>query len=224
MPVSFLSPSRPGQRLRWRVVPLLGLLGCLALGSQAWAEANLRSSFPGRRVGGGTRGECSARLVANLVPQSNVFAPGASGWLGILQGPSGNPNPLLVVFRPTNGAGVVEPGTPILLSREIGASTASLVLLKAPGLQGPTQWESSYRCGAGSTDPDPLSFVSPASPPAVTLLVKAAEPADQQIQTLLVHLKDHCGGTVAKEQIAKGFALDEVMGSEWPAQLPIRCL
>ena len=79
---------------------MLGVFGCMAIASQALAETNLRSSFPGRRVGGGTRGECTARLVAHLVPKSNVFAPGSSGLIAILQGPSANLNPLIVAFKP----------------------------------------------------------------------------------------------------------------------------
>ena len=33
---------------------------------------NIGLAFPGRRVGGGTRGECSARKIMHLVPESNI--------------------------------------------------------------------------------------------------------------------------------------------------------
>ena len=208
-----------------RILPLLvGLLACWAIASPAWAEANLRSSFPGRRVGGGTRGECTARLVANLVPKSHVYAPGASGLIGILQGPSANLHPLILTFKPATAAGVVEPGTSLLASREIAAAPVGLVLVKAPSLRGATQWETSYRCEGGRADPDPLSFVSAGAPPAVSLLVPSAEPVDRLFQAELAQLKAHCGGTIAREQIAKAFALEEVLGQDWPAQLPVRCL
>ncbi len=215
-----LPPQAPA---RW--LPLvLGLLGCFAMASQALAEGNSRSSFPGRRVGGGTRGECTARLVANLVPKSDVYAPGASGLIGILQGPSANLHPLIVAFKSANAAGVVEPGASVLASREIAAAPVGLVLLKAPSLRGATQWETSYRCEGGSADPDPLSFVSAGAPPAVSLLVPSTEPVDRLFQAELLQLKAHCGGTIAKEQIAKVFALEELLASDWPAQLPVRCL
>ena len=56
------------------------------------AQANPRSTFPGRRVGGGTRGECSsARTLVHLVPATSVYAPGASGLVGLVQGPSDSP-------------------------------------------------------------------------------------------------------------------------------------
>ena len=208
-----------------RLLPLaMGLLGCFAMASQALAEVNSRSSFPGRRVGGGTRGECTARLVANLVPKSHVYAPGASGLIGILQGPSANLHPLILTFKPATAAGVVEPGTSLLASREIAAAPVGLVLVKAPSLRGATQWETSYRCEGGRADPDPLSFVSAGAPPAVSLLVLSAEPVDRLFQAELAQLKAHCGGTIAREQIAKAFALEEVLGQDWPAQLPVRCL
>ena len=53
------------------------LLCVLILGAVLPTAANpqLRSSFPGRRIGGGTRGECTARLLVHLVPKNSVFAP-----------------------------------------------------------------------------------------------------------------------------------------------------
>jgi hypothetical protein len=98
-----------------------------------------------------------------------------------------------------------------------------LVLLKAPSLAGAVQWESSYRCGGRLADADSLNFVSAGAPPALSLLVKTAEPVDRLIQAELALWKPRCGGTIAREQVAKIFALDEVLGTDWPAQLPLRC-
>ena len=215
-----LFPQKPARRL----APVLAVVGWLAMASPALADVNLRSSFPGRRVGGGTRGECTARLVANLVPKSNVFAPGSSGLVAILQGPSANLSPLIVAFKPANSTGVVQPGASLLESRELPPAPVGLVLLKAPSSAGVVQWESSYRCGGGVADTDPLNFVSAGAPPAVSLLVKAAEPVDRLIQAELAQWKTQCGGTIAREQVAKTFGLDELLGPDWPAQLPLRCL
>ena len=215
-----LFPQKPA---RW-LAPVLAVVGWLAMASPALADVNLRSSFPGRRVGGGTRGECTARLVANLVPKSNVFAPGSSGLVAILQGPSANLSPLIVAFKPANSTGVVQPGASLLESRELPPAPVGLVLLKAPSSAGVVQWESSYRCGGGVADTDPLNFVSAGAPPAVSLLVKAAEPVDRLIQAELAQWKTQCGGTIAREQVAKTFGLDELLGTDWPAQLPLRCL
>ena len=223
--IARLSPPAlvPQTPARW-LPPVLAVVGWLAIASQALADVNLRSSFPGRRVGGGTRGEFTARLVAHLVPKSNVFAPGASGLVAILQGPSANFSPLIVAFKPANSTGVVQPGASPLESRELPPAPVGLVLLKAPSSAGVVQWESSYRCGGGVADADPLNFVSAGAPPAVSLLVKAAEPVDRLIQAELAQWKTHCGGTIAREQVAKTFGLDEVLGTDWPAQFPLRCL
>ena len=224
-PIARLAPPAlfPQTPARW-LAPVLAVVGWLAMASPALADVNLRSSFPGRRVGGGTRGECTARLVAHLVPKSNVFAPGSSGLVAILQGPSANLSPLLVAFKPANSTGVVQPGASLLESRELPPAPVGLVLLKAPASGAGVQWESSYRCGGGVADTDPLNFVSAGAPPAVSLLVKAAEPVDRLIQAVLAQWKTQCGGTIAREQVAKTFGLDEVLGPDWPAQLPLRCL
>jgi hypothetical protein len=214
------------RRFRWRFLRLplvVMVLGCLTIGSQAWAEGNLRNSFPGRRVGGGTRGECTARLVANLVPQSNVYAPGSSGLIAILQGPSANLHPLVVAFKAANASGVVEPGTALLEKREIAAAPAGLVLLHVPSFKGNVQWESSYRCEGVGVDPDPLNFVSAGAPPALSLLVTTADAGDRSVQSQLLQLKGHCGASVGREQIAKAFALDDLLANGWPAQLPVVC-
>ena len=210
---------------RWRRPHwLLLMVGFLAIGSESLAQVNLRGSFPGRRVGGGTRGECTARLVANLVPPSNVFAPGSTGLIAILQGPSANLHPLSISFKAANASGAVEPATKALLSRELAPTPTGIVLLKAPPLSGNTLWESSYRCDGGSGDADPLGFISAGAPPSVSLLVKTSEPVDKDMQLKLAQLNKHCGGTMAKQQIAKDFGIDELLSSDWPDLIPVRCL
>ena len=82
-----------------RVAPLLIGLAVAAQASAALAQPNLRSTFPGRRVGGATRGECTARVLAHLVPGSSVFAPGAGGLIGLMEGPTANPRPVAISFR-----------------------------------------------------------------------------------------------------------------------------
>ena len=92
-----------------------------SLPSPAFAQANLRSTFPGRRVGGGTRGECSARTLVHLVPDSSVFAPGASGDLALVQGPTANPVSLTMTFKPEAGGAST--------SQTLPASSAGVTLI-----------------------------------------------------------------------------------------------
>lgn len=203
------------------------LLMALALGleaSAALAQPNLRSTFPGRRVGGGTRGECTARVLAHLVPASSVFAPGSSGLVALLEGPTANPRPITVAFRQANAAGSSDSAKGLQLTRELPASGAGVTLLQLP-LKGATVWESSYRCDEeASGSADPLAFVSSAAPPAVSLLLLDTTSADASLQAKLAELKASCGRSVSRDQLAKSFDLTDVTGSDWPAQLPVRCV
>lgn len=185
----------------------------------ARAQTDLRSTFPGRRVGGGTRGECNARLIVHLVPASSVFAPGQPGLLGVLEGPAANPRPLELRFRPQQGEGPTQ-------ERLLAAGGPALVLLPTPALAGATVWESSYRCdeqiGAG-TSADPLQFVESTSPPALSLLVVDAVPADTKLQAQLKQLRGRCGATISRQELASAFALSDLIDTSWPDQLPVRC-
>ena len=55
-----------------RAIPLLVLMALALTGPAALGQQDSRNSFPGRRVGGGTRGVCTARLVAHLTPANNI--------------------------------------------------------------------------------------------------------------------------------------------------------
>jgi hypothetical protein len=100
------------------------------------------------------------------------------------------------------------------------------VLLPTPALAGATVWESSYRCdeqiGAG-TSADPLQFVESTSPPALSLLVVDAVPADTKLQAQLKQLRGRCGATISRQELASAFALSDLIDTSWPDQLPVRC-
>ena len=188
----------------------------MLLAVDALAQVDLRSTFPGRRVGGATRGECSARLLAHLVPESSVYAPGTPVTLAVLEGPTAMPYPLLVSLRPQAGGAA--------FSRTLPASAAGVTLLQLKPLQAATVWESSYRCDEGQpVSADLLSFVSASSPPALSLLVADRTPADRTVEASLQSLRRHCGKSVPKQQLARDFGLDELKTADWPDQLPVRC-
>ena len=180
--------------------------------------SNNRSTFPGRRVGGGTRGECSGRILVHLVPENSVFAPGASGTLGLVQGPTANPFSLELSFQP-EGDG---PGT----TRTLPAAPASLTLISRAATTVPTIWESNFNCETGDgvdNLQDPLAFVQTTFPPVLSLLVPDAEPVDQPVQLALASLRAKCGGTVPSVQTLAKFGLADLVTDEWPQQLPVRC-
>ena len=90
------------------------LLGILCVGS--WmsepVQAAPRHSFPGRRIGGGTRGECAARQIVHLVPESSVFAPGSPALIGWLEGPR-RPTALELALRTAATDGSVDGAQPL---------------------------------------------------------------------------------------------------------------
>lgn len=213
--------------------PLLGAVPCLALvalagfATEAMAQSSLRNTFPGRRIGGGTRGECTARVLAHLVPATSVFAPGANRTLGVLEGPSAAPVPLLVEFRPLSGAGTIEGARAAGQRRTLPAAGAGVTLFNLPALKTPTVWESSYRCGGNeptSASSDPLNFVATEAPPALSLLVVDGTKDDAATRASLEKLRGSCGASVAKSDVAAGFGLADVVTTEWPARIPVRCL
>lgn len=199
------------------------VLPVIALPQISLAQPNLRASFPGRRIGGGTRGECSARFLANLVPASSVFSPGAGQLIGLLEGPTASPQPLKISFAPYRPDAAPVSSGPGVSQRLLPASPASLVLISAPAIKAPTSWESTYRCPEGAAAGE-LDFVQSASPPAVSLLLPQPEAVDQPIQAALQKLHKACGRSLPLAEIAAAFKLTDSLGSGWPEQLPVRCL
>ena len=216
-----LAPNCSQHRRTAAVAAGLLALTPLLLPLASEAQQNLRNSFPGRRLGGGTRGECSARLLANLVPSNSVFAPGKDATIGLLEGPTAQPRPLQLSFRPASGNADTTPTT-----RDLPASPVGLVLLRVPAVTQPTIWESGYRCDQSATagsGTDGLSFVETASPPAVSLLLKDQQSDDRSVAAALQQLRSQCGKTVSTQTVAKTFGLSDAITPEWPQQLPVRC-
>ena len=60
---------------------------------------NIGLAFPGRRVGGGTRGECSARKIMHLVPESNIAFQNELGHFALIIGPSNDPKDININFK-----------------------------------------------------------------------------------------------------------------------------
>ena len=216
----FCPATRPGGWLRSGLVALL-LLAC---GTPTVAQENLRSSFPGRRIGGATRGECSSRLIVHLVPPTSVLAPASAG-PGLLQGPSANPSPLAIELRPLGRGGQPDRNLKPLLQRTLPPLPIGVTLLSLAAVSTPTVWESSYICGTppAAASGDPLSFVEAVSPPALSLLIANGTAEDGRIQAALRDLRQACGGTVATADLVRRFDLSDVVQSDWPARLPVRC-
>lgn len=233
-PMPFLTRARihgkeTSLRSRFSVfaAALLALVPFAALESPgAQAQTDLRKSFPGRRVGGGTRGDCSSRLLAHLVPSSSVFAPGKARYLGLLEGPSASPSPLEITFRPLSDRGTADGSMTSGQRRVLPASGPGITLISLPSVKVPTVWESSYLCPGAAAVPsptDPLSFVAAESPPALSLLVTEASREDGAVQASLAKLQRSCGATVPREEVGTAFGLSDLITAQWPERIPVRC-
>lgn len=206
---------------RFKLQAVLGSAAAAVLASSCFGgitevSANPRSTFPGRRVGGGTRGECSARTLVHLVPETSLYAPDTAGLVGLVQGPSDSPVSLQVSLKPEDGSAAS--------TRTLAAAPASIVLFDVQAKR-PAVWESSFNCGSGEggDSSDPMAFVQSTAPPALSLLVMDAESTDQSLQALLSALRSKCGTSVSAAEIMTKFGLADVVTEVWPKQLPVRC-
>ena len=210
-------------------VPIAALssifLGILCVGS--WLpealQAAPRNAFPGRRIGGGTRGECAARPIVHLVPPSSVYAMGTTALIGWLEGPSSNPQPLQVTLRVAAADGSADAGAAPVVQKQVPAAANRLVLLSIPREPRPLLWESSYRCGTEDGG-DEFGFITATAPPALSLLVQQDGQKDQQLQQQLASLKASCGATMPLAPLKAVLQLgDDVIDASWPQTLTVAC-
>ena len=186
-------------------------------------QAAPRNTFPGRRIGGGTRGDCANRPVVHLVPSSNVFSLGSSNLIAVLEGPSVNPMPLEVILRPASDDELPTPGVSPLLQRSLGAAVNRLVILRVPAASGPLLWESSYQCGQDE-GADEFGFITVSAPPALTLLLPGADSEAESFQQQLVSFQAACGNATAVAPLRQAFDFgDEVIDGSWPQDVTVQC-
>ena len=189
---------------------LFALCATALLPSLGFAQTtDTRSQFPGRRVGGGTRGECTSRLVAHLVPPANIqeVAKGKPATIAILEGPAAQTYPLLINLQG-------------LRSYQLEPMAAGVRLITLPPVTAETRWESSFLCpGAVGVAGDPLGFITTASPPALSLIRPGQGVGSG---TLLNRLAASCGSSIPTTEISK-FLGDDPLPGNWPEQLPVRC-
>ena len=185
---------------------------------------NIRAAFPGRRVGGGTRGECSARSLVHLVPVSSTYSPGESGLIALLQGPSNSPVPVDISIKPylENDK---EKKNFQHFHKQLIASDLVIVLLNSPISNEPLIWESSFKCNDDSTDlsSDPFGFIQESSPPAVSLILPTPNSIDINFSNNLKWLSESCETKVPANEVSKRFKVNDLITSEWPKDIPVVC-
>ena len=192
----------------------------LGLAAATVAE-DLRSQFPGRRVGGGTRGECSARFLAHVATTNSTYSPGESGLLAIIQGPSNNHRPITTKF------GNYSVNKEILYNYELVLNhpNASLFIFKIPKIVVETSWSSNYKCSDENTNNfGILDFVEEYSPPALSLLLKKDSIEDLPIQKSILKYSKKCDEKAQTEEIFNEFKLgNNIDKKNWPMDLDIIC-
>jgi hypothetical protein len=209
---SFLLKGR-SFRLIWAV---FSLVGCVLLADLP-VSADPRSTFPGRRVSAGTRGECMSRVLAHLVPESSVMALSPSRDVAFVLGPSANPVATTVSFKPAAGGQG--------MNRTFKAEPVGINLLTLDAIEAPIVWQSVFDCASMDSTGSGQSFdiVQTSSPPAISLLLVEKMHSDQALHQLVDKLKTRCGKTVPTRQLLASFGLDDLITPQWPDQLPVRC-
>jgi hypothetical protein len=186
---------------------------------------SLRSTFPGRRVGGGTRGECASRLIIHLVPKSSRYSVPAAGQelIGLVQGPSDSPTGLNLSFRPLTSNGNEEQSQQKSIDFSFKPNDASLILL-SPGLMSKQTyiWESSFNCQQPSSSGE-FDFITSGAPPALSLLTAESDDSNLGVSDTLKVWKNLCGDSIATLDVFKKFELIDLLSNDWPARLPIHC-
>ena len=201
------------------------LLSALVLNilSPPLLEAAPRNTFPGRRIGGGTRDECASRPMMHLVPSSNVFSLGSSKLIAVLEGPSAKPMPLEIILRPVSRDGITTPGVEPFMRKSLGAGVNRLIILSLPTASVPLLWESSYQCGEDD-GADEFGFITASAPPALTLLLPESDSEAAILQKQLASFQSSCGSTTAIAPIKSTFDFgDEVIDDSWPQAVTVKC-
>ena len=184
----------------------------------------LYTLFPGRRVVGSTRAECTSRLLVHLVSPASVYSPGPSRYLALLKGPTTRPRPAVVSFRTYLKEGSTYRVGPVLQQKQLDPAGPGVYLLRSPGLREPMVWESSFNCQEDAdSEIGLLGFVQAAAPPAMTLLLDASMPGDKIVAKNISWLTESCDANVVVQELSRRFQLADLITSDWPTELPVLC-
>lgn len=194
--------------------------------SPAWAD--LRTTFPGRRIGGGTRGDCSARFLAHVVLPSSVFAPDGRRTIAVLVGQGSAEAMLVSTLRAYDDGSAASPPA---VEQKLKVQGPGLFILSGQPIRDPMQWESHLDCGFAPERSKPLGtadfqldFVGQHSPPAVSLLLPSPSQVDMKLQATLDEFTRSCGALIPLADIVQAISLDLTdLSSQLPSQIKVYC-
>ncbi|MDC3095535.1 hypothetical protein OA409_02625 [Prochlorococcus sp. AH-716-M06] len=190
-------------------------------------EINIGSAFPGRRLGGGTRGECSARKIMHLVPDNNILFHNSDGQIALIIGPSNSPKDVKIAFKPYSSPdGNFNGPSPEIDELFISNSSEKIILLNIPKKKFPFTWESAFECSDDneeSFDGFGFNFIQDNSPPAISLIAPASLQGKNNSEDKISWLSKYCGKKVSQNELNKKFKINELFDENWSEEISVDC-
>ena len=190
-------------------------------------EINIGSAFPGRRLGGGTRGECSARKIMHLVPDNNILFHNSQGQIALIIGPSNSPKDVKIAFKPYSSPdGNFNGPSPELEDIFISNSREKIILLNIPKRNFPFTWESAFECSDDNDDSFGgygFNFIQDNSPPAISLIAPESYVKTNNTEDKISWLSSYCEKSIAQEKLIEKFNISELFDSNWSNKINVEC-
>ena len=190
-------------------------------------EINIGSAFPGRRLGGGTRGECSARKIMHLVPDNNILFHNSEGQIALIIGPSSSPKDVKIAFKPYSSPdGNFNGPSPEIDELFIANSSEKIILLNIPKKKFPFTWESAFECSDDneeSFDGFGFNFIQDNSPPAISLIAPESLQKKNNSEDKILWLSKYCGKNISQNELNKKFILNELFDENWSDEIFVDC-
>ena len=190
-------------------------------------EINIGSAFPGRRLGGGTRGECSARKIMHLVPDNNILFHNSDGQIALIIGPSSSPKDVKIAFKPYSSPdGNFNGPSPEIDELFISNSSEKIILLNIPKKKFPFTWESAFECSDDneeSFDGFGFDFIQDNSHPAISLIAPESLQKKNNSEDKILWLSKYCGKNISQNELNKKFILNELFDENWSDEIFVDC-
>ena len=190
-------------------------------------EINIGSAFPGRRLGGGTRGECSARKIMHLVPDNNILFHNSEGQIALIIGPSSSPQDVKIAFKPYSSPdGNFNGPSPEIDELFISNSSEKIILLNIPKKKFPFTWESAFECSDDneeSFDGFGFNFIQDNSPPAISLIAPESLQKKNNSEDKILWLSKYCGKNISQNELNKKFQINELFDENWLEEIYVDC-
>ena len=182
---------------------------------------NIGLSFPGRRVGGGTRGECSARKIMHLVPVTNISFQNELGHFALIIGPSKDPKDVNIKFKEF----VPKQKNKIYLKDiKIKASEEKVFLISLPKQNIPFVLESSFDCNDNTDMGYDFNFIQDNSPPAQTLIAPSSYQKNKNQEHKMAWLSKFCDKDISQSSLTKKFQIDDFFDENWQKDINVTCI